>query len=60
MLVAMDMTVGIIRANDPISISYTEMKRTHGNCICESLIRTLSNEIKSFKLNNFLLKYYNE
>ncbi|KAB5530926.1 hypothetical protein PHYPO_G00134960 [Pangasianodon hypophthalmus] len=35
LLVAVDLTIGIIREKDPITVSYTEMKRTHSNCIFE-------------------------
>ncbi|KAK3532335.1 hypothetical protein QTP86_016039 [Hemibagrus guttatus] len=48
MLVAVDLAVGIIREKDPITVSYTEMKRTHGNCIFEISTNFISLILMSF------------
>ncbi|XP_060798903.1 mtp family protein [Neoarius graeffei] len=48
LLVAVDLTVGIIRKKDPITISITEMRRTHGNCMFEIATNFVSLVLMSF------------
>ncbi|XP_046691460.1 mtp family protein [Silurus meridionalis] len=48
LLVAVDMTVGLIRGKDPITVSYTEMKHTHGNNIFEISTNFISLALMSF------------
>ncbi|KAK2836499.1 hypothetical protein Q7C36_014368 [Tachysurus vachellii] len=48
LLVAVDLAIGIIREKDPITVSFTEMKRTHGNCIFEISTNFISLVLMSF------------
>ncbi|XP_017309753.1 mtp family protein [Ictalurus punctatus] len=48
LLVAVDLITGIIREKDPITVSYTEMKRTHGNCVFEMSTNFITLFLMSF------------
>ncbi|XP_062846678.1 mtp family protein [Trichomycterus rosablanca] len=48
LLVAVDWTVGIIKGKDPITVSYTEMKHTQGNCMFDISTNYVSLVLMSF------------
>ncbi|KAF5908639.1 lysosomal-associated transmembrane protein 4A-like [Clarias magur] len=48
LLVAVDMTTGIIQKKDPITVSFTEMKRNHGNCVFEITTNFITLLLMSF------------